>query len=51
MFETIKDGWGDRVLLHLAADPADMERMFVASHQGEIFASTDGGTSWTEYGR
>lgn len=50
-FATIADGWGDRVLLHLAVDPADKERMFVASHQGDILASTDGGANWTEFGR
>lgn len=42
--------WGDRVLLHLAVDPADKERIFVASHQGEILASEDGGTTWREFG-
>jgi hypothetical protein len=30
-------------LLHLAVDPADKNRMFVASHQGDVLASTDGG--------
>lgn len=43
--------WGDRILLHLAVDPADEERLFVASHEGEILASEDGGVTWTEFGR
>lgn len=42
--------WGDRILLHLAVDPADKERIFVASHEGDILASADGGTSWTAFG-
>lgn len=43
--------WGDRVLLHLAVDPADKERIFVASHEGDILASEDGGANWREFGR
>lgn len=46
----ISSGLGDRILLHLAVDPADKGRIFVASHQGDILASTDGGASWTELG-
>ena len=46
----VSSGLGDRVLLHLAVDPADKDRIFVASHQGDILASTDGGASWTELG-
>jgi photosystem II stability/assembly factor-like uncharacterized protein len=49
-FKTISDIWGDRILLHLAVDPADRNRMFAASQQGDIMASTDGGASWTEIG-
>ncbi|MDF1600247.1 exo-alpha-sialidase [Mesorhizobium sp. YIM 152430] len=43
--------WGDRVLLHLAVDPTDEERIFVASHEGDILASEDGGANWREFGR
>lgn len=42
--------WGDRILLHLAIHPADKERIFVASHEGEILVSDDGGASWTGLG-
>lgn len=42
--------WGDRILLHLVVDPADKDRIFVASHQGDILASEDGGASWTQFG-
>jgi photosystem II stability/assembly factor-like uncharacterized protein len=50
-FKTISDDWGDRILLHLAVDPADKNRMFVASHQGDALASTDGGVNWVEFRR
>ena len=43
--------WGDRILLHLAVDPANKDRTFVASHQGNILASKDGGATWSEFGR
>ncbi len=49
-FAPVSSGLGDRILLHLTVDPADMGRIFVASHQGDILASTDGGASWTELG-
>lgn len=49
-FSPVPNGFGDRILLHLAFDPADKGRMFAASHQGDILASTDGGASWTELG-
>lgn len=42
--------WGDRILLHLAVDPADKDRIFVASHQGDVLASTDGGATWSGFG-
>jgi photosystem II stability/assembly factor-like uncharacterized protein len=50
-FAPLSSGLSDRILLHLAVDPADKDRIFVASHQGDILASTDGGVNWTELGR
>jgi photosystem II stability/assembly factor-like uncharacterized protein len=50
-FKPVPESLGDRILLHLAVDSADRNRMFAASHQGEILASTDGGASWSELGR
>ncbi|QPC88310.1 exo-alpha-sialidase [Mesorhizobium sp. NBSH29] len=50
-FKTISDAWGDRILLHLAVDPSDKNRMFAATHQGDILASVDGGAKWDELGR
>ena len=49
-FKTVSDAWGDQILLHLAVDPADKDRIFAASHQGDILASTDGGANWAELG-
>lgn len=46
----IGDGWGDRILLHLAVDPANKDRIFVAAHKGDVLASADGGATWTEFG-
>ncbi len=50
-FKTLSDAWGDQILLHLAVDPADKDRMFAATHQGDILASIDGGANWVELGR
>lgn len=46
-WERVSNGFGDRVLLHLAADPADPARLFAVTQESEILASTDGGKSWT----
>jgi photosystem II stability/assembly factor-like uncharacterized protein len=51
VFKTISASWGDQILLHMAIDPADSNRMFIASHHGDVFASTDGGTNWAAFGQ
>lgn len=48
--ETVSNDWGNRVPLHLAVDPANAKRMFVATHKGDILVSTDGGIKWTVLG-
>ncbi len=50
-FKIISDAWDNRILLHLAVDSADKDRMFAATHQGDILASIDGGANWAELGR
>ena len=50
-FEIVSRDWGDRFLLHLAADPSDPARLFGATQEGAILASVDGGKSWTAFGR
>jgi photosystem II stability/assembly factor-like uncharacterized protein len=47
----VSGDWGDRYVLHLAVDPADQDRMFAATQDGSILASTDGGESWSPFGR
>ena len=38
--------WGDDVLLHLAIDPKNRNRMFAATNKGDVFQSADGGVTW-----
>ncbi len=45
-WETVNADWGERVLLHLAVDPGNPERLFAVTDEGGILASTDGGQSW-----
>ena len=47
----VSGDWGDRYVLHLAVDPANQDRMFAATQDGSILASTDGGESWSPFGR
>jgi photosystem II stability/assembly factor-like uncharacterized protein len=51
VFKTTSASWGDQILLHMAIDPADSNRMFIASHHGDVFASTDGGANWAAFGQ
>ncbi len=48
--ETVSNDWGNRIPLHLAVDPANAKRMFVATHKGDILVSADGGIKWTVLG-
>jgi photosystem II stability/assembly factor-like uncharacterized protein len=48
--DTVSNDWGNRIPLHLAVDPANSKRMFVATHKGDILVSTDGGIKWTVLG-
>jgi photosystem II stability/assembly factor-like uncharacterized protein len=48
--ETVSNDWGNRIPLHLAVDPTDAKRMFVATHKGDILVSSDGGIKWTALG-
>jgi hypothetical protein len=49
-FRTVSADWSDRFLLHLAVDPSSAERLFGATQEGEILASSDGGKTWTTFG-
>jgi photosystem II stability/assembly factor-like uncharacterized protein len=40
----------DRVLLHLAIDPADVHRLYAITYDDDVIASADGGASWHSFG-
>ncbi|ATU92255.1 hypothetical protein B5P45_00180 [Phyllobacterium zundukense] len=48
--DTVSNDWGNRIPLHLAVDPTNAKRMFVATHKGDILVSADGGIKWTVLG-
>lgn len=45
-WQLVSDVFGDRYLLHLAADPGDLKRLFAVTQNSELLASDDAGTSW-----
>jgi photosystem II stability/assembly factor-like uncharacterized protein len=49
-FQTVNGDWGGGYVLHLAVDPTHPERMFAATHDARVLASTDGGRTWTPFG-
>jgi photosystem II stability/assembly factor-like uncharacterized protein len=42
----VNNDFGERVLLHLAIDPSDPNRMFAVTDESAVLASTDGGKTW-----
>jgi photosystem II stability/assembly factor-like uncharacterized protein len=53
-WETVGSGLGDQVLIHLAIDPRDSQRLHAVAvqpgtHRQLLVASSDGGASWTEF--
>jgi len=42
----LSNAFGERVLLHLAVDPSDRTRLYAATQQSELLASSDGGRTW-----
>jgi photosystem II stability/assembly factor-like uncharacterized protein len=48
-WQPVANEFGDAVLLHLAADPSDANRLFAVTNEGKILASTDGGQSWSAW--
>ena len=49
LWRSVNNALGDRVLLHLAIDPADTNRVFAVTDRGELLASSDGGQSWSAF--
>ncbi len=42
--------FGDRYLLHLAADPSDSNVLYVVTNEGEILESSNAGNTWVPLG-
>lgn len=49
-WETLSNEFGDQILLHLAADPSNPDRVYAVTHEGQVLASQDGGKSWRPFG-
>lgn len=49
-WRVISRDWGERYLLHLAADRSDPSRLYGVANQGIILTSKDAGRSWKEFG-
>jgi hypothetical protein len=49
-WEIVSKSFGDRYLLHLAADPGDPRRLYVVTNDKQVLASADNGVSWVELG-
>lgn len=45
-WKPISNDFGNRILLHLAAVPAEPARLFAVTHESEILVSADGGQNW-----
>ena len=43
--------FGDSIPLHLAIDPADSNRLFLATNDNRLLASIDGGLTWRDFGQ
>ncbi|QRM34705.1 F510_1955 family glycosylhydrolase [Microvirga sp. VF16] len=49
-FTTLSENFGGSVLLHLAADPGNPNRLFAATARGGVLTSTDQGRTWATFG-
>lgn len=47
----VSNSLGERVPLHLAAHPADPQRLYVADHTNGLLETRDGGETWRPLGR
>ncbi|MFC0808862.1 WD40/YVTN/BNR-like repeat-containing protein [Ensifer sp. P24N7] len=45
--QPVANSFGEQILLHMAFDPGNPQRMFAVSEKSKILTSTDGGKSWT----
>lgn len=49
-WDTVSNEFGDRILLHLAADPSNADRLYAVTQKSEVLASRDGGKTWQRFG-
>jgi photosystem II stability/assembly factor-like uncharacterized protein len=49
-WETLSADFGDQILLHLAADPSNADRLYAVTQKSEVLASQDGGKTWQPFG-
>lgn len=49
-WRSVNSEFGERVILHLAIDQSDPQRLFAVTDDGRISASIDGGETWSSYG-
>ncbi|MCP3055989.1 F510_1955 family glycosylhydrolase [Aurantimonas marianensis] len=49
-WEPITDRFGNRVLIHFAADPSNSDNLFAVTQHSEVIVSADGGKSWKPLG-
>lgn len=49
-FEILSNDIGGGLLLHLAVDPTNPDRLFAATGRGRVLASSDKGRTWTSFG-
>ncbi len=49
-WSVLSNDFGDHALLHLAVDPTNSERMYAATDDSSLLASSDAGHSWHPFG-
>jgi len=49
-FAEVGGGLGGNILLHLAVDPTNPNRLFAATSRSQVLTSTDQGRTWTVFG-
>lgn len=45
-WQAVTNSFGEQILLHLAFDPGNADRMFAVTEKSKILTSTDGGKNW-----
>ncbi|UKJ75618.1 WD40/YVTN/BNR-like repeat-containing protein [Azospirillum brasilense] len=48
-WQPVSNGFGDAVLLHLAVDPTNPERLYAVTDKSAILTSQDGGKTWKPF--